>query len=150
MTSESSSSASSVPMRSTIASTLPRSERDTMDIKPIRTDSDHEAALAEIESLWQAPTGSPEGDRLEILATLVEAYEEKNHPIEPPDPVDAIVFRMDQMGMSRRDLEVYIGPRGRVSEILNRARSLTLPMIRRLHVGLGIPADVLIRESSAT
>ncbi|MCP3961784.1 MAG: helix-turn-helix domain-containing protein [bacterium] len=120
-----------------------------MNIKPIKTEADHEAALAEIDSLWQAPSGSPESDRLEILATLVEAYEEKNHPIEPPDPVDAIIFRMDQLGMSRRDLEAYIGPKGRVSEILNRARSLTLPMIRRLHEGLGIPADVLIRESCA-
>ncbi len=120
-----------------------------MDIKPIRTETDHKAALAEVESLWQAPPGSAESDRLEILATLVEAYEEKNHPIDPPDPVDAILFRMDQLGMSRRDLEVYIGRRGRVSEILSRARSLTLPMIRRLHEGLGIPADVLIRESRA-
>lgn len=121
-----------------------------MDIKPIRTEADHEAALAEVESLWQAPPGSPESDRLEILATLVEAYEEKTHPIDPPDPVDAILFRMDQLGMSRRDLEAYIGQRGRVSEIINRARNLTLPMIRRLHEGLGIPADVLIRESRAS
>ncbi len=121
-----------------------------MDIKPIRTEADHEAALTEVESLWQAPPGSPESDRLEILATLIEAYEEKAHPIDPPDPVDAILFRMDQLGMTRRDLEVYIGRRGRVSEILNRARSLTLPMIRRLHEGLGIPADVLIRESRAS
>ncbi len=121
-----------------------------MNIKPIRTDADHEAALAEIESLWQAPPGSPEGDKLEILATLVEAYEEKNHPIDPPDPVAAILFRADQLGMSRRDLEPFIGQRGRVSEILSRARNLTLPMIRRLHEGLGISADVLIRESRAS
>ena len=83
-------------------------------------------------------------------ATLIEAYEEKNCPIDPPDPVDAILFRMDQLAMTRRDLEAYIGRRGRVSEILNRARSLTLPMIRRLHEGLGIPADVLIQESRAS
>ena len=121
-----------------------------MDIKPIRTEADHQAALAEVERLWPAPPDSPESDRLEILATLIEAYEEKNHPIDPPDPVDAILFRMDQLGLCRRDLEAYIGQRGRVSEILNRARNLTLPMIRRLHEGLGISADVLIQESRAT
>lgn len=121
-----------------------------MDVKPIRTEADHEAALAEVESLWQAAPGSPESDRLEILATLVDAYEEKHLPIDPPDPVDAILFRMDQLGMSRRDLQAYIGHRGRVSEILNRARNLTLPMIRRLHKGLGIPADVLIQENRAS
>ncbi len=121
-----------------------------MNIKPIRTEADHQAALAEVESLWQAPPGSPESDRLEVLATLIEAYEEKNHAIDPPDPVEAILFRMDQQGLSRRDLEAFLGRRGRVSEILNRARGLTLPMIRRLHEGLGIPADVLIRESRAS
>lgn len=116
-----------------------------MDVKPIRTEAEHEAALAEIEKLWDAPPGSPECDRLEVLATLVEAYEEKHHPIDPPDPIDAILFRMDQLGLSRRDLEPYIGTRARVAEILNHTRSLTLPMIRRLHEGLGIPAHVLIR-----
>ncbi len=117
-----------------------------MHIKPIKTEADHQAALNEIAGLWDAPPDSPASERLEVLATLVEAFEEKNHPIDPPDPIEAIVFRMDQLGMSRHDLEAYIGHRGRVSEILNRARSLTLPMIRRLHEGLGIPADVLIRE----
>ena len=118
-----------------------------MDIKPIRTEADHEAALAEIERLWAAAPGTAESDRLEVLATLVEAYEERHHPIPPPDPIEAIRFRMEQLGMSRRDLEPFIGPRGRVSEIFNRTRGLTLPMIRRLHEKLGIPADVLIRDS---
>lgn len=121
-----------------------------MDIHPIRTEADYEAALGEIDRLWDAPAGSPEGDRLEVLATLVDAYEEKLHPIAPPDPVDAILFRMEQSGLSRRDLEPYIGSRGRVSEILNRTRGLTLPMIRRLNEGLGISAEILIRESRAS
>lgn len=121
-----------------------------MDFKPIRTEAEHEAALAEIEKLWHAPPGSPECDRLEVLATLVEAYEDKHHAIEPPDPIEAILFRMDQLGLSRRDLEPYIGTRARVAEILNHTRSLTLPMIRRLHEELGIPAHVLIRKSRAS
>ena len=117
-----------------------------MDIRPIKSESDYEAALVEVEHLWEAAPGSPEHDRLDVLATLIEAYEEKHHPIGPPDPIDAILFRMEQLGLRRRDLEPYIGPRGRVSEILNRTRTLTLPMIRRLHQGLGIPAAVLIQE----
>jgi HTH-type transcriptional regulator/antitoxin HigA len=121
-----------------------------MEVKPIRTEAEHEAALAEIEKLWDAPSGSPECDRLEVLSTLVEAYEEKHHAIDPPDPIDAILFRMDQLGLSRRDLESYIGTRARVAEILNHTRSLTLPMIRRLHEGLGIPAHVLIRRHRAS
>jgi HTH-type transcriptional regulator/antitoxin HigA len=118
-----------------------------MNIQPIKTEADYEAALAEIEQLWDAVPGSEEGDRLDVLTTLVEAYEEKHHPIPPPDPVDAILFRMEQLGLSRRDLEQYIGPRGRVAEILNRTRTLTLPMVRRLHEGLGIPAEILIRQT---
>ena len=116
-----------------------------MEIRPIRTEADHLAALTEIERLWDAPDGTPEADRLEVLATLIEAYEEKHHPIAPPDPVEAILFRMDQLGLSRRDLEPYLGARSRVSEILNRRRSLTLQMIRKLHEALGIPAEVLIQ-----
>lgn len=116
-----------------------------MEMKPIRTEADHLAALTEIERLWDAPEGSLEADRLEVLATLVDAYEEKHHPIDPLDPVEAILFRMDQLGLSRRDLEPYIGARSRVSEILSRRRSLTLQMIRRLHEALGIPAEVLIQ-----
>ncbi len=116
-----------------------------MDIKPIKTEDDHAAALAEVERLWEAEPGSEEADRLDVLATLIEAYEEKHQPILPPDPVEAILFRMDQLGLSRRDLEPYLGTRARVSEVLSRTRSLSLTMIRRLHEGLGIPADVLIQ-----
>ena len=119
-----------------------------MDIKPIRTEADHRAALAEVDGLWQAPPGSPESDRLEILATLIEAYEEKNHPIDPPDPVDAIIFRMDQLGLTRKDLEPYIGSRHKVSEVLNHKRDLSLSMIRRLHTGLNIPLENLIRPDA--
>lgn len=118
-----------------------------MEIKPIKTETDHKRALAEVERLWAAEPGSVDADRLDVLATLIEAYEERNHPIPPPDPVDAILFRLDQLGLSRRDLEPYIGTRARVSEVLSRTRSLSLAMIRRLHTGLGIPADVLIQQS---
>ena len=120
-----------------------------MEIKPIKTEEDHTAALAEVERLWEAAPGSEESDRLEVLTTLIEAYEEKNHPILPPDPVEAILFRMDQLGLTRQDLQPYIGTRARVSEVLSRTRSLSLAMIRRLHKGLGIPADVLIQPSQA-
>lgn len=116
-----------------------------MEIKPIRTEADHVAVLAQIERLWDAPDGTPEADRLEVLATLVDAYEAKHHPIDPPDPIEAILFRMDQLGLSRRDLEPYIGAHSRVSEILSRRRSLTLQMIRKLHEAFGIPAEVLIQ-----
>jgi len=118
-----------------------------MDIKPIKTDEDHRAALAEVEKLWDAEPGSEAADRLDVLATLIEAYEDKLLPVLPPDPVEAILFRMDQLGLSRQDLEPYIGTRARVSEILNRTRNLTLAMIRRLHDGLGISADVLIQTT---
>lgn len=113
-------------------------------LKPIRTKKDAVAAKREIERLWDAAPGTPEHDRLEILATLLAAYEEAHCPIEPPDPVEAIRFRMEQMGISRKDLEACIGSRARVSEILGRKRSLTLPMIRRLHAALGIPAEILL------
>lgn len=118
-----------------------------MEIRPIKNETDYEAALAEVETLWTSETGTEAADRLDVLTTLIEAYEEQRHPVLPPDPVEAIKFRMDQEGLSRRDLEPYIGPRGRVTEILNRTRALTLPMIRRLHEGLGIPAEVLIQEA---
>jgi len=121
--------------------------KEARAIKPVRTESDHELALKEIEELWSAEPGTDDADRLDVLATLVDAYEAKHHPIPPPDPVDAIVFRMDQLGLSRTDLEPYIGTRARVSEILNRTRTLSLAMIRRLHAGLGIPADVLIQPT---
>jgi HTH-type transcriptional regulator/antitoxin HigA len=117
-----------------------------MDIKPVRTSKDHKAALAEVERLWDAKPGTPEHDRLEVLVTLIEAYETKHHPIPPPDPVEAILFRMDQLDLDRKDLEALIGSRARVSEILSGRRSLSLGMIRRLHGRLGIPAEILIGE----
>ncbi len=117
------------------------------DLKPIKTERDHAEAMAEIERLWGAPAGTPEGDRLDVLATLVYAYEAEHHPIDPPDPVDAIKFRMEQQGLSRKDLEPMIGTRTRVAEILNRRRNLSITMIRRLHEALEISADVLIRPT---
>jgi HTH-type transcriptional regulator / antitoxin HigA len=117
-----------------------------MKIKPIKSDSDYRRALREIERLMDARKDTPEGDRLDVLTTLVEAWEEKHHPVEPPDPIEAIRFAMEQRGVTRRDLESLIGSRARVAEVLNRKRRLTLPMIRRLHEVLGIPAEVLIRE----
>ncbi|NMC84769.1 MAG: transcriptional regulator [Anaerolineaceae bacterium] len=120
----------------------------SMEIKPIRTEADYEAALAEVERLWGSEPGTPDGDRFEVLFTLVEAYEEKQYPILPPDPVEAIKYYMDSRGLDRRDLEQYIGPSGRVSEVLSRKRPLTLAMIRKLNAGLGIPAEVLIQSST--
>ena len=116
-----------------------------MEIKPIRTEFDYDAVLTEIESLWGSPYGSSEGDRLDVLVTLVEAYEEKHHPIMPPDPIEAILHQMESQGLERRDLEPFLGSRGRVSEILNRRRPLSIEMIRSLQAGLGISADVLIQ-----
>jgi len=116
-----------------------------MDIQPIRTEADHEIALLEIEKLWDAPYGSPEGDKLDILVTLVEAYEDKHYPILPPDPVEAIIHQMESQNLSRHDLESYLGSRSRVSEILNRKRALSLTMIRKLQSGLGISADILVQ-----
>lgn len=116
-----------------------------MDIKPIKTQTDYEAALEEIDRLWGADPGSPQGEKLDVLITLVEAYEEHHHPIPPPDPVEAILHRLDSQGLSRRDLEPYLGSRARVSEILNRKRALSLAMIRRLQEGLGISAEILVQ-----
>ncbi len=117
------------------------------ELKPIRSEADYETALAEVAQLWGAKSGTPAGDRLDVLATLIDAYEAEHHPIDPPDPVEAIKFRMEQQGLSRRDLEPFIGTRTRVAEVLNRKRSLSIGMIRRLHRGLGISAEVLIRPS---
>lgn len=118
-----------------------------MEIKPIRTEADYEAALAEVERLWGSAPNTPDGDRFEVLFTLMEAYEEKQYPILPPDPIEAIKYCMDSRGLYRRDLEQNIGPSGRVSEILSRKRPLTLTMIGKLNAGLGIPAEVLIQNS---
>jgi HTH-type transcriptional regulator / antitoxin HigA len=120
------------------------------EVRPIRTKRDHEAALKEIERLWGAKTGTPEGDRLDVLATLVDAYEAEHCPIDPPDPIEAIKFRMEQQGLTRRDLEEIIGTRTRIAEVLNRKRGLSIAMIRRLHEHLGISAGVLIRPSRKT
>ena len=116
-----------------------------MDVRPIRTEADHDAALAEIATLMNAESGTPEGDRLDVLATLVEAYEAANVPIAPPEPIAAVLFMMEQKRLSRRDLEPAIGSRARVAEVLNRRRALTLPMVRALSPLLDIPADVLIQ-----
>jgi HTH-type transcriptional regulator/antitoxin HigA len=115
-----------------------------MDIKPIKTEADYEAALKEIENLFDAEPGTPEGDRLEILATLVEAFEDEHFDIPAPDPIEAILYYMESRSLTRADLEPYIGSRARVSEILNRKRPLTLAMIQRLNQ-LGIPAEALIQ-----
>jgi len=115
-----------------------------MDIKPIKTERDYEAALAEIEKLMGAEPNTPEGDKLDVLTTLVETYEEKHYPIDPPDPIEAIIHEMESQGLTRKDLERYLGNRARVSEILNRKRSLSLQMIRNLQEGLGISAEILI------
>lgn len=117
------------------------------EVKPIRNDADHQAALAEMEVLWGAPAGTPEGDRLDVLATLIDAYEAQHHPIDPPDPIEAIQFRMEQEGLTRKDLEAIIGTRTRIAEVLSRKRGLSIGMIRRLHDRLGIPAEILIRPS---
>jgi HTH-type transcriptional regulator/antitoxin HigA len=119
-----------------------------MDIRPIKTENDYNAALKEAEQLFNAAPESPEGDRLEVLATLIEAYEEKHYPIPLPDPVEAILYQIESRGLSRRDLVPFIGSRARVSEVLNRKRPLTIGMIRKLHRGLGIPAEVLIQMYS--
>jgi len=117
-----------------------------MELKPIRTKAEHRAALAEIERLWNAPEKSPEADRLEVLALLVEAYEKAHYPIAAPDPVSFIEHVMDARGLTRKDLEPYIGPRGRVADILNRTRPLSMGMIRSLVIGLKLPADILIQD----
>jgi HTH-type transcriptional regulator / antitoxin HigA len=116
-----------------------------MDIKPIKTEADYQTALKEIEKLFGVEPGSSEGDRLEVLMTLVEVYEDKHYSIPLPDPIEAINYFMESRGLTRADLESYIGSRARVSEILNRKRPLTLSMIQRLYAGLGIPAEVLVK-----
>ena len=115
-----------------------------MTIKPIRTERDLKRALRRLESVFQAKKGTPEADEMEVLVTLIEVYENKHYPIGPADPIEAIKFRMEQQGLSMRDLEIYIGPSGRVSEVLNGKRPLSLRMIRRLHDGLRIPYESLL------
>ena len=115
-----------------------------MNIKPIKTEQDHSNSIKRIEVLWGAKRDTPEGDELDLLVTLVEAYEMKHFPIAPPDSIDAIKFRMEQMGMTKADMVKYLGTQSRVSEILNRKRKLTLKMVKSLYVGLKIPAEVLL------
>ncbi len=117
------------------------------DLKPIRTEADYEKALAEIERLWGARTGTSAGDRLDILATLIDVYENEHYPMDPPDPIEAIKFRMEQQGLTRKDLEGILGSCTRVAEVLNRRRGLSINMIRRLHEKLGISVEVLIRPT---
>ncbi len=117
-----------------------------MKLKPIRTKAEYKAALREVEALFDAPSKTPEADRLEVLAMLVEKYEAQHYPIPAPDPIDFLNYAMETRGLTRKDLEPYIGSRGRVAEVLNRARPLTLTMIRQLSEGLKLPADVLIAD----
>lgn len=121
-----------------------------MKIKPIKSEADYNDALAEIEKLWGTEPDTANGDKLDILLTLVDAYEKQHYPIAPPDPVEAIKFCMEQMGLTRKDLEASIGSRGRVSEILNRRRELSLKMIRQLHHNLNIPLESLISDRQST
>lgn len=120
-----------------------------IEIKPIRSESDYGIALTEVERLWGARSSTAEGDRLDVLATLIDAYEAKTDPMDPPDPIEAIKFRMEQQGLTRKDLEPILGTRNRVSEVLNRRRNLSIDMIRGLHARLGIPAEILIRPTRA-
>ncbi len=117
-----------------------------MNIKPVKTKKDYEAALKRIDALMDAKKNTPEADELDVLAMLVEAYEEKHFPIDDPDPVEAIKHRMEALGMERKDLEPILGSRSRVSEILNRKRKLSIDMIRNLHEQMGIPASALIKD----
>ncbi len=117
-----------------------------MEIKPVKTEDDYRAALKEIEKLMSTQPGTPEGDRLDVLVTLVEAYENKHYPLDLPDPVEAIKYVMEQKGLTVKDLEPMIGRSNRVYEILSHKRPLTLKMIWRLHQGLDIPAECLIKQ----
>jgi HTH-type transcriptional regulator/antitoxin HigA len=118
-----------------------------IDLKPIRSEADYDEALRQVERLWGEKSGTPKGDRLDVLITLIESYEEQHHPMPmgTADPIEAIKFRMEQQGLTRKDLEPLIGSRTRVAEVLDRKRALTLAMIRRLYAELGIPAEVLVR-----
>ncbi|MEQ1523080.1 MAG: helix-turn-helix domain-containing protein [Aestuariivirga sp.] len=117
------------------------------DIKPIRTSKDHANAMKEVESLWGAKGGTPKGDRLDVLATLIDAWEAIHYPMDPPDPIEAIKFRMEQQGLTRKDLEGIIGTRARIAEVLSGKRELSIAMIRRLNTKLNIPAEILIRPT---
>lgn len=115
-----------------------------MELKPIKTKRDYRAALKQAERIWDAPAGSPAADALDILALLIADYETKHFPIADPDPIQFLEYVMESRGLTRKDLEPYLGSRARVAEVLNRARPLTLEMIRKLSEGLGLPADILV------
>ena len=115
-----------------------------MEIRPIKTEDDYNESIKRIEELWGSKKDSPQGDELDLLVTLVESYELKHYPIAPPDPVEAILFRMEQMEMTKTDLAKYLGSQSRVSEVLGRKRKLTLRMIKSLYKGLKIPAEILL------
>ena len=117
------------------------------EIKPIRTKKDQKKAMKEVQSLWGAKSGTPNGDRLDVLATLIDAWEATHYPMDPPDPIEAIKFRMEQQGLTRKDLEGIIGTRSRIAEVLSGKRELSIEMIRRLNAELNIPAEILIRPS---
>jgi len=120
-----------------------------MEIKPIRSETDYEVVLKEIEKLMQSQPGTPDGDRMDVLVTLVESYEARHFPIpEPDDPVQVLEYYMESRGLSRTDLIAYLGSKERVSEVFNRKRGLSLEMIRRLHNGLGIPADLIMGKTA--
>ena len=121
-----------------------------MNIRPIKSERDYELALQRIDALMEASSGTPEGDELDILATIVGAYEDKHFPIDLPDPVEAILFRMEQMGLQRKDLEPLLGGRSKVSEVLNRKRGLSIRMIRELHATMNIPLENLVGITKAT
>lgn len=120
-----------------------------MNIKPIKTKADYKAALKAVDSRMTAKANTPEGDRLDVLVTLIEAYERKHFPMDLPDAVEAIKFRMEQQGLTAKDLEPMIGRSNRVYEVLNRKRALTLGMIQKLHAGLGIPAESLLKQNAS-
>lgn len=115
-----------------------------MNIRPIKSEQDYHTAISRIEELWGAKKDTPEGDELDLMVTLVEFYEMKHYPIAPPDPIDAIKFRMEQMGMTNSDMVQYLGSQSRVSEVLNKKRKLSLSMIKSLYKGLKIPAEILL------
>lgn len=117
-----------------------------MELRPIRNKREHAAALREVDVLWNAREGTPEADRLMVLVLLIESYEREHFPVPAPDPIDLLLHVMEARGLTRKDFEPYIGSRARVAEVLNRVRPLTMEMIRRLCAGLGLPADVLIRD----
>lgn len=117
-----------------------------MKIKPIKTDKDYNQALERLEEIFDAKPGTPEGDELDVLSMLIEKYEKENFPIDFPDPIEAIKFRMEQLGLKQKDLASAIGYKSRVSEVLNKRRKLTLTMIRRIHKKLNIPTDILIKD----